>query len=899
MKKFSRKTAAIFLAAIIMLTAFLPVGLPATAAEGLTEDGYVFDSDVVLNVSIVEEDLFYVVFGVSLLKGSFDSLNFQLVSSSDVLGDYNNIEKTDSFQTFCDGVADSGGLLSSRVTMSSGRFTMNSSVTYDVCGEDFVQYEFSKEIFDDVTENDVELVISLCKHSGASAEVSVIEFYPEDEHVHIYTPTTRVDANCTDDGYIEYGCDCGASFRNIFPALGHSTEHISVAATCTEDGEEYDICTECGDTFNHVVIPALGHSWSEWTQYSDDKESKTCSVCGRTEYRYIMSSSVVFSLNLIDEDETSVTVGAALDKGSFNAVDFQVSGVTENVGECEAAEAAESLEEFALTTNGSCLYVGNPIDGKFSVSTTEEYSTLGENFAVFRFAKLSSDEISESDIMMNIGICGGFDDNLRLLDKDYVIINNLSESDGHTHKYIARVDVPVTCTTDGTVTYICSCGDYYTETVTAGHAMKHVLHPATCTADGEEYDICTRCGMTENYQQFEATGHNIVHRIEPVTCMTEGREYDICENCCEIYNLEITPSCGHEWGEWRYIYEEQCTKNGYMYRACLICGELSGKIIPKLGHSFCEDWHVLTFPTETEDGEFVKDCIRCGEINESKVIPCGEKPQRMLFKGESSDLTSDFILDNTAENIKWTSTDPEKVSVDSGIVTANAPGRVFIIAESEDGTQMEYFYVISIGLTAKNGSVIDEENGIIYGFAPFSNDINYYAETGDEAVVLSCNTDVIGTGSVISVNYDGNTVLTYETVIFGDVNGDGKYDGTDAVLVHCAANGMLDEISLGKAAYTAADCNHDGTVDVLDAELLEQAGLLLAEIEQLTDTELESSSVYAEYLSLIEQTVLPQETEESVPDTTDSSAAGFIEFLLSIIKKIIVFFKSIKAFLIK
>ena len=37
----------------------------------------------------------------------------------------------------------------------------------------------------------------------------------------------------------------------------------------------------------------------------------------------------------------------------------------------------------------------------------------------------------------------------------------------HAHSYIAKVTTPATCTTDGIKTYICSCGDSYTEVIKA------------------------------------------------------------------------------------------------------------------------------------------------------------------------------------------------------------------------------------------------------------------------------------------------------------------------------------------------------------------------------------------------------------------------------------------------
>ena len=81
-----------------------------------------------------------------------------------------------------------------------------------------------------------------------------------------------------------------------------------------------------------------------------------------------------------------------------------------------------------------------------------------------------------------------------------------------------------------------------------------------------------------------------------------------------------------------------------------------------------------------------------------------------------------------------------------------------------------------------------------------------------------------------------NTVSEITATIFGDVNGDGWYDGQDAVIVNMLANGMLTREQVGEAVWMAADCNRDGVINQLDVELLNRAGLLLSKIDQTKST---------------------------------------------------------------
>ena len=66
-------------------------------------------------------------------------------------------------------------------------------------------------------------------------------------HEHAYHETQRVEPTCTEDGYVEYTCDCGDTHTDL--------------------------------------LPATGHSWGEWTPAGDGEEVRSCEVCGAEDYR--------------------------------------------------------------------------------------------------------------------------------------------------------------------------------------------------------------------------------------------------------------------------------------------------------------------------------------------------------------------------------------------------------------------------------------------------------------------------------------------------------------------------------------------------------------------------------------------------------------------------------------
>lgn len=102
----------------------------------------------------------------------------------------------------------------------------------DSCGYDMTKPGTFDEYHD--------YVDGFCRYCGAEDPDHV-------PHEHDYHETHRVDPTCTEDGYVEYTCDCGDSYTE--------------------------------------PLPATGHSWGEWTPAGDGEEVRYCGVCGAEDYR--------------------------------------------------------------------------------------------------------------------------------------------------------------------------------------------------------------------------------------------------------------------------------------------------------------------------------------------------------------------------------------------------------------------------------------------------------------------------------------------------------------------------------------------------------------------------------------------------------------------------------------
>lgn len=169
------------------------------------------------------------------------------------------------------------------------------------------------------------------------------------------------------------------------------------------------------------------------------------------------------------------------------------------------------------------------------------------------------------------------------------------------------------------------------------------------------------------------------------------------------------------------------------------------------------------------------------------------------------------------------------------------------------------------------GVVIENDTNIISGFNSGLSSLDEYITIGADIYEWSyvTITDKLGTGSKAILKDEDLVIGEYTILVYGDVNGDSWYDGQDAVLVSCLANGMLTKDDVSEAVYMAADCNHDGVIDQLDVDLLNEAGALLADVDQSksADVLLETSSEYVEYLDLIDQS--PEIEAEDEPDALE------------------------------
>lgn len=131
----------------------------------------------------------------------------------------------------------------------------------------------------------------------------------------------------------------------------------------------------------------------------------------------------------------------------------------------------------------------------------------------------------------------------------------------HKHSYIPAVTTKETCTTAGIMTYTCSCGDSYTETLPAltHNYNSEITKEPTEQEEGIRTYTCTNCkdSYTEKIAKLPETHrHSYSESItKQATCLEKGIKTFTC-SCKDSYTEEIA-ALGHD------MADDKCRRCGY------------------------------------------------------------------------------------------------------------------------------------------------------------------------------------------------------------------------------------------------------------------------------------------------------------------------------------------------
>ena len=513
-----------------------------------------------------------------------------------------------------------------------------------------------------------------------------------------------------------------------------------------------------------------------------------------------------------------------------------------------------------------------------------------------------------------------------------VTINQAKIGSWSLHKYVKLSVTDPTCTEKGYTTYKCSdCGDTYKADFV--DALGHDYNTSgkvepTCTEKGYDTHVCSRCGDIYKDNFVDALGHTVV--VDPAvapdcthTGLTEGSHCSVCNEVLKAQ--ETVPATGHSYN--KVVTEPTCTEKGYTTYTCSVCGDSyvadyvdalghtvvvdpavapdcthtgltegshcsvcntvlkAQETVPATGHKYDK---VVTAPTCTEKGYTTYTCSVCGDSYVADYVDA---------LGHSYSEAEFVWTEDSSAEYGWTVTAAKTCAncsdklIAEVTITRTSYKELVASAVFTDGSTASDTKIIcsDITLAVINGSgAVITNDKFIYGLAAGLDSIEGYVTASADSceVKVTKSGDKIGTGTLVEIYKDGYLVDAYTVVIFGDVDGDGWYDAQDAYIVSLITNGLLTREQTGEAKYLAADCNHDGEINASDVEILQNAGLLLGDVDQSkSHEELQSDSVYEEYSSLIEQS--PDDAEQDDPSFDNSVFVYFYKLIAKIVKYIV------------
>ena len=370
---------------------------------------------------------------------------------------------------------------------------------------------------------------------------------------------------CDSTGTRYWHCDnCQKDTTETIPELDHDYLYETQAATCTETGYTRNRCTRCGNIFDQIDIPALGHDPEELPA-----KAATCTEPGLTK-----GSKCKRCGQILNEQTTIPAPGHDWD-----------GGVVTTAVTC--------------TTDGVKTYTCT----RCGVTQTESIPATGHNAVAIPPVPATCTADGKTG-GTKCSVCG-----------EILIVPQDDPAWGHN--WGGGVYTEPTCTEDGSRVFTCSrCGETRTDIFPAtGHAWDSgkVITPSTCTTDGVLLFTCNSCGDTRT-ENFPATGHNLIPiPASAATCTKAGKtEGKLCTLCgTEVEKQQDIPALGHSWDGGTVTTAATCTTAGVKTYTCSRCGDDRTETIPATGHT------AVTLPA------VAATCTTGGKTEGSQCSVCG------------------------------------------------------------------------------------------------------------------------------------------------------------------------------------------------------------------------------------------------------------------------------------
>lgn len=381
--------------------------------------------------------------------------------------------------------------------------------------------------------------------------------------------TVTTPASCTDEGVKEHKCSkCNKTESASIDALNHDWQ----TATCLAPKK----CSRCSVTEG----VALSHSYTKETVKAEALKTsatctnaavyyKSCATCGEISANmadtftsgnplpHTYTESIVKATAL--KSAATCTSAAVYYKScatcgiaDTNVSNTFTSGTTTAHHFTQSTVKTEALKSAATCTSAAVYYKSCADCGTVSTSNTDIFTSGNPSAHAF------TQSVVKAAALKSAATCT----DAAIYYKSCVDCGTVSTNDGDTfangvatgHNYVEYSSEAATCNFAQTITYICHCGDQYTDVIgdALGHDISSVT-PAENLVAGCEYVLvyrCSRAGCGEDVDGDTVYHHNYVAKItKAATCETAGVKTLTCSKCQENKTEEIAKdtTTGHNW----------------------------------------------------------------------------------------------------------------------------------------------------------------------------------------------------------------------------------------------------------------------------------------------------------------------------------------------------------------
>lgn len=225
----------------------------------------------------------------------------------------------------------------------------------------------------------------------------------------------------------------------------------------------------------------------------------------------------------------------------------------------------------------------------------------------------------------------------------------------HKHSYTSSITTEPTCTKFGVETFVCDCGDTYTEDVAKlDHDYDSEIVEATCKLRGYTLHTCSVCGNTHKDNYTSVAEHTYKEDVTDPTCTERGYTTYTCKHCRDSYVDDYVKATGHSWGKWTTTKEATETSTGTKERSCKNCTEKETKTIDKLAHTHNYTSKVTTEATCEKNGVKTFTCS-CNDSYTENIPSTGHAWSKWTVTKEATE-TSTGTKERSCSTCKETET---------------------------------------------------------------------------------------------------------------------------------------------------------------------------------------------------------------------------------------------------